>query len=281
MNRMFTKCLALIVLTGWSIAAIAQPAVWETDFGSDLGLGDDSTADVALADFTFPFQGTTYTGADIINVSSNGFISINGDNGSDCCAGNPAGLVGDTFGRIAVFWADLNPSSAGGVFVNTFDDDMNMVTDRLVVTWDTVLFDNDGPISVQAQLFADGTIILGYNGFLLAGFNDDTLIGVSPGGGVADPGSTDLTASVPFDSGAEGTVYEFWIGAPPAVDVDQTNIVFTPNGTGGWDVDDNAPLPPPAPGATTAISTLNGPGLAILLLLMLFVGSAAMRSRLS
>jgi hypothetical protein len=61
------------------------------------------------------------------------------------------------------------------------------------------------------------------------------LIGVSPGGGAADPGSTDFTAAIPFNSGSDPTIYEFFPDAgPPLVDVDNTNIVFTPNGSGGF-----------------------------------------------
>jgi hypothetical protein len=267
--------LITFLLAGLAPAALAQPALWEPDFGAPLGLSDDSTANVPLGDFSFPFLGTTYTGTDFFNVSSNGFISINGDNGSDCCSGNPTTLVNDTFGRIAVFWADINPSSSGDAFVNTFDDSGDTVTDRLVVTFDSVLFDNNGPITVQAQLLSDGTIILGYNGFELTGFNDNTLVGVSPGGGVTDPGSIDFTADIPFDSGTEPTVYELWVGDPPPIDIDQTNIIFMPNGAGGWLVSSALPGGGPVPVIPEPVAVPALGPIALILLLLVVAGFGA------
>ncbi|MBI1852743.1 MAG: hypothetical protein HYR85_20575 [Planctomycetes bacterium] len=38
--------------------------------------------------------------------------------------------------------------------------------------------------------------------------NDNTLIGISPGAGAADPGATDLSASMPFSSTNQPTIYE-------------------------------------------------------------------------
>ena len=53
---------------------------------------------------SFPFDGTTYTGADILNISSNGVISLGGDNGDGCCEGDPLVLIGPACPRIALFW---------------------------------------------------------------------------------------------------------------------------------------------------------------------------------
>lgn len=270
--------LVAVLLIGFAPALMAQPAIWETDFGTALGLSDDSTADVPLGDFSFPFQGTTYTGTDFVNVSSNGFLSINGDNGDDCCSGDIATLLNDSFGRIAVFWADLNPGDLGDAFVNTFDDNSDTITDRLVITWDTEFFDNSEPITVQAQLFEDGVIVLGYNEYVLAGFDDDTLVGVSPAGGASDPGSSDFTTDIPFDTASEPTAYEFWTGDPPPVDIDQTNIVFTPNGQGGWEVSNSIAGTPPPTGPVN-VPALGQVGLLILMLLMLGLGTVMVRNR--
>lgn len=238
-----TKLLAMAgLLCLLPTVGLAQPAIYESDFGAGLGLSDDSVSNQTFDtyNFSFPFGGQVFTGTDAFSVSSNGFVSIGGDNGNDCCQGVPGDLVGETFGRIAVFWADLSPSSApdSDVFINAFNDDADPENDRLVITWDTILFDNSAPIEAQVQLYDDGRIVMGYNGFDLAGFDDDTVVGVSPGGGVTDPGSTDLNAVPQFSTGAEPTVYELWAGAPPPIDIDQTNIVFTPNAAGGYIVGD-------------------------------------------
>jgi hypothetical protein len=241
---MFSKRRSLLLLAA-AVAvvlsapnAVADPPIWEPNFGTGLGLSDDSTIGQTFAslNFTFPFVGVTYTGAQELFVSSNGFISLGTDNGPDCCSGDPAVLVAE-YPRIAVFWADHNPSAAGDVYLNFFNDDGDPESERVVITWDDVLFDNGLPITVQIQLVDDGTVIMGFNGWDLTGFNDNTLIGLSPGGGVPDPGSTDFTATLPFNTGAEPTVYELFIGTPPPVDLDQQNIVFVPNGQGGWGAD--------------------------------------------
>ncbi|HUK56500.1 MAG TPA: hypothetical protein VLY20_07565, partial [Nitrospiria bacterium] len=232
----------------------SPPAIWEASLGSTILSGghldndDNNTADITFGTFSFPFGGTTYTGSDILSISSNGFVSLGGDNGADCCNGSPTLLVNDAFARIAPFWTDLDPSHGGDVFINTFSDGGGPV-DRIVITWAVGLHACSGPachVLVQLQLLSDGTIIMGYNGIVLtSSVNTDVLIGVSPGGGVADPGSTDLSASIPFGSGSQSTVYERFINAnPPPVDVDSTNIIFIPNGSGGFSVSNTMTHPP-------------------------------------
>ena len=234
------SCVGLILAAMFVAAppAAADPPIWEPNFGTALGLVDDSTIGQSFGsvNFTFTFVGVTYSGSDQFFVSSNGFISLGNDNGDGCCSGNPADLVAG-YPRIAAFWADHNPSAAGDVYLNFFNDDADPESERVVITWDDVLYDNSLPITVQIQLVDDGKVILGFNGWDLTGFNDDTLIGLSPGGGVTDPGSTDFTATLPFNTGSEPTVYELFVGVPPPIDLDQQNIVFVPNGQGGWGTD--------------------------------------------
>ena len=136
-----------------------------------------------------------------------------------------------------------------------------------MITWDTVYYDNNEPFLAQIQLLEDGTIILGFDNLnLLAGFNDDVLIGLSPGGGVTDPGSTDLTANMPFNSGTEATIYEFFTGNPPPIDLEQLNVFFTPNANGGWQVG-NAAFSAP-----TMVPTLSQWALILLSLLLMGFG---------
>lgn len=230
---------SVLVLSAASLASAAPP-IWEPDFGTQLGLTDDSTTSRTFAslDFTFPFVGIDYTGADNLWVSSNGFISLGADSGPDCCAGDVAILLAEG-PRIALFWADHAPDGSAGndVYINAFNDDGDPEIDRVVITWNDRLIDNGQTIVAQIQLFEDGTVIFGFDGYDLTGFDDTTLIGLSPGSGASDPGSTDLSASMPFNTGTEPTVYELYVGAPPLVDVDQTNVTFVPNGQGGWGVD--------------------------------------------
>ncbi|MBI3844012.1 MAG: hypothetical protein HY292_05165 [Planctomycetes bacterium] len=225
-----TAILCAALVGSACAAADAEPPIWESNYGIPLGLTDDSTADFTFGalDFSFRFEGVTYSGSSLISISSNGFVSIGGSNGSECCGGDVQLFSSDPFGRIAAFWADLRPGASGDVYLNTFDDFGGPEKDRLVITWNTILYDNAQPILVQAQLMRNGVIVLGWNGMDLTGFDDNTLVGVSSGGGAGLPASTDLSAAMPFDSEDEGIIYELFTGAPPPFDLDQTNVVFTP-----------------------------------------------------
>jgi hypothetical protein len=241
------KLIALLcMLWMWTSPASAEPPIWESNYGTNLGLTDDSTHITTLGalNFRFPWYGATLSGPAVFSISSNGFVSLGGDNGHGCCSGDPGRLRNDPFGRIAAFWADLNPNAGGNVFLNTFDDAGDPETDRVVVTWDTRLFDNLQPIRAQLQMFWDGSFVLGWNGDpLMAGFDDSVLVGVSPGGGVTGVPGTDYSAAIPFHSDRTRTIYELWVGAPPPFDLDQTNLVFTPNGAGGFVVSSQHCLP--------------------------------------
>ena len=60
--------------------------------------------------FTFDYYGSAYTN---VEISSNGFLSVNaaGDNG--CCTGDPLPDTGTPNGTIAGWWEDLDPGEAG------------------------------------------------------------------------------------------------------------------------------------------------------------------------
>jgi hypothetical protein len=250
--------LAYCLAATQSTPVFAQPGIWEAQTGATLpGQAldnvDNGTVNLTFGSLSFPFAGAVYTGNDTLNISSNGFISLGGSNGNGCCDGDPTDLVTDPFPRIAPFWTDLDPDGVAGggdVFLNTFDDDNDPAIDRIVITFATGFADcaNDACSALaQVQLLEDGTIIFGYNGVnQTAGQTADVLIGLSPGNGVADPGGTDFSAMVPFDSMMEPTIYQLFSGAPPDVDLDDTNLVFTPNGMGGFNVDETLPDPPPS-----------------------------------
>jgi hypothetical protein len=260
--------LALGIAATQSTVVYAQPPVWESQTGATLpGQAldnvNDRTVNLTFGSMSFPFKDKTYTGNDILNISSNGFISLGGDNGPGCCDGDPAALTGDAFPRIAPFWTDLNPNGiAGGgdIFINTFNDDDDPAIDRIVITFATGFADcayNACSALVQVQLLEDGTIIFGYNGIVQnVNQTSDILIGLSPGNGAADPGNTVFSTTVPFDSGTEPTIYQLFSGAPPAVDLDDTNLVFTPNGMDGFNVSDTLPDPPPSSAPPTWESEL-------------------------
>jgi hypothetical protein len=182
--------------------------------------------------FAFPFLGNSYTSA---SLSSNGFLWLNSANtDAGCCNGSvSAFLAGDP--RIAGGWFDLNSATTGSVDFNTFGGN------RAVITWLGVPeFSDVGSYTFQIQLLSTGTIVFGYNEFVTPN-SHDILIGVTPGGNAADPGSSDLLNGTPFISSG-GTVYQFiaagGAGIPSltALDVLSTfegsNVIFAPNGSG-------------------------------------------------
>jgi hypothetical protein len=83
---------------------------------------------------------------------------------------------------------------------------------------------------------APGTIIFGYNGIVQTSSQlSNILVGVSPGNNTPDPGSTNLNEKSSFNTGSEPTVYQLFVASPPPpIDLDGTNVVFEPNGQGGF-----------------------------------------------
>lgn len=211
------------------------PAIWEPAFGSNLGMGDDTSTTVSLG-FAFPFLGGNYTNA---VVGSNGVITFGSGDGSGPLDGTPSSLLGGS-PEIALASYDLLPSAGGAVRFNAFGN-------RAVFTWDNVPeFSNSTPNLFQAQLLAGGTIIFGYSHLTpledAGGHRHHGIVGVSPGGGASDPGEIDYTSALPFDSGTVGSVYEFFARGPNGAtgatsdtfDLAGLNLIFRPNGQGGW-----------------------------------------------
>ena len=200
------------------------PAGFEPSFGSVLALFDDSTTTRALP-FNFPFVGQNFNS---VNISSNGFLSFGADFGADCCNGDRTRLL--TSGpRAAGAWFDLISASGGGAGTIFF----NALADRAFATWQNVNeFCCTGSNTFQIQIFSDGRVQFVYGSVLAQ--NHVALIGVSPGGGVADPGPIDFSSSLPFNSGSVGTVYQEF--PPGTLNITSASLLFTPNGLGGWTV---------------------------------------------
>lgn len=272
MTRILKAILISTTLT-WSIASLAVPPIWDADFGPEIGpLSDDDEENQTLG-FMFPFDGMMY---DSISIGSNGGIMLGnggvyaGDAYTDydlweisyfesdfTDVGNPA---------ILPFNTDLDPGFSGMIHFKT--DATTAVT-----TWDSVVsFEtNVEIIDFQVTLAADGTIIFGYDGpitaDLVTDLDEGIVVGVSNGMDVPPPASSDLSAPMNADPTAKTTL-EIWCndenfpadplsnecyitdGSRPdnyAFDLDQTNVIFTPNATGGFDVSTSAAPPPPPP----------------------------------
>jgi hypothetical protein len=235
----------------------AEPPIWESiiaapsgDIGPHFGVigldkADDATMGLTFGSFrfSFPYDGITYSGDDMLYISSNGFISLGGNNGTGCsdidCSSEPWQLVQAQFPTIAPFWTDLDPGTAGGdIFFNGFQEDDDPEIDRIVITFATGFYECENEecsVLAQVQLKEDGTVIFGYNGITQTNSQtSDILVGLSPGNHVTDPGSRDFSDISRTDTGHEPTIYEVYrASSPPPFDLDGGNIIFEPNGGGG------------------------------------------------
>lgn len=229
----------------------ATPAIWDLTLGAELTplTGTDDADQSITLSFDFPFAGNTYR---TLYVSTNGEVHTAGD---AITAPRPDGsdLLEADGPILAPFWGDLSQLDRGSVYVKDFGN-------RAVITWfKTGSYENGAaPFTFQAQLLSDGRIIFGYNGIsdLTNKLASDLVVGISSGSG-ALPDARDLSAA-PLDSSAESTVYEAFAEGQGVFDLDNTNLVFTPNSSGGWTVAKTTTLPPP-PGPVTLCNDATPP----------------------
>jgi len=151
---------------GSGYAVSGTGAALRDQLGRRLRLGDDeSTASQTMA---FPFQlfGRAVTS---LFVNSDGNLTF----GEGDSASTTRGLDRLASGapRIAPFFADLDPSASGGVFLDS-------APDAITITWCAVPgFDLPETITVQAVLFANHAIEFRYGDATLG----DGIVAVSPG----------------------------------------------------------------------------------------------------
>lgn len=175
----------------------------------------------------FPFFGTYYNR---VYVISNGRLTFGtGDT-------SPAETLEELTARpqIDPFFDNLNPAGIGNVFVKESSD-------RLVVTWSRVPeYLSNGSNSFQATLWADGRILFAYAGLT----SDDAIVGISPGDSPTLTES-DFSTELPFSTTSPVAIFEEFDGPLPAegeetgddpFDLDQKGILFIPNASGGFEV---------------------------------------------
>lgn len=147
-------------------------AHFDSNASDPLSIEDDDSEELTLTDFAFPFAGKAYKQ---LFVNSNGNITF--DTGDP----EPPNLENLMDGppRIAPFFADLDPESAGGILVR-------QTKDFATITWLKVpeFFSHDqfayGENTFQIILYPSGRIDLVYSDDLTA---TQALIGIVPGYG--------------------------------------------------------------------------------------------------
>jgi hypothetical protein len=173
-----------------------------------LNLGDDDSQEVALG-FSYPYQGSTYTS---VWVNSNGNLTFG--SGDTDFSESVSELLNDQ-PRIAPLWDDLSPNNGGLVILKldsgSAEISFNGVPEFFAATTNTF----------SVTLSDDGSASIEYGGIAA----QDGLVGVTEGGGAADPGENDLSTGGPFS--VVGTTYELF-GAGDAFDLDLSTLDFVP-----------------------------------------------------
>jgi hypothetical protein len=135
--------------------------------GDPIGIGDDASRAFDLS-FDFPFFGRSYRR---LFLNSDGNLTFGEGDSESTERGIERFLSGPP--RIALFFADLDPSEGGEVRV------LN-VPDRFVVTWDAVPeWGEEEPNTFQIEIVPDGTITMRYGDVVNA---PSAIVGVAPGG---------------------------------------------------------------------------------------------------
>jgi hypothetical protein len=168
-------------------------ATFQSDLGTRLTLADDDTSNTASV-FTIPFYGKQHAAA---YINSDGNITFGESDTASTERDVSRFLTGPP--RIAVAFADLDPSAGGAVFVNARSD-------TYTVTWCGVPgFEDPVKVTAQAVIARDGRIDIKVAS---ATTRKDAIVGLSPGEtSVYKP--VDLTASSSGDvSGGAGAVGE-------------------------------------------------------------------------
>lgn len=186
---------------GWNVSVCASNC-FEAGYAAGLNLGDDQLATGLALGFSVSLPGVGTTNA--IDVDSNGWIGLVSGGWVSDYTESSAEFLGQG-ARLAVFWDDLDPASAGDVYFDTFPG-------KAVVTWAGVPeYGTSNLNTFQAQIFSNGNILLSYTTVTPL----DGLTGYSSGAVANDPGSSDLSARVPFATSGGGTPLSIFASAAP------------------------------------------------------------------
>jgi hypothetical protein len=149
---------------GYDVTGI--DASFRSTLGRRLTLGDDDSV-AADVPFGFRFYNTAQTRA---FVNSDGNITFGDEDRSSAARDISRLLTGPP--RVAPFLADLDPSVAGGIFLQAAGD-------QFTVTWCNVRgFDRTETVTVQTTLLPNGTVEMKYGTTTTL---TDAVVGVSPG----------------------------------------------------------------------------------------------------
>lgn len=150
---------------------------------------DDALSAPITLPFSFAWPGGS---SNQVIVGSNGYLFLQPSTATAPFTGDVTGLLGDA-ARLAPFWTDLDASAGGGLHF-----DVGPGNQAVYITWLNVPQRGaaGGANTVQIALFQNGTIEFRYGACAISAH--PALAGWSPGGAALDPGSRDVSATLPF-----------------------------------------------------------------------------------
>ena len=205
---------------------VISQAAFQTQFGTLIDQCDDCFQQVTLP-FPFPYFGQTYTS---IYVNNNGNLTF--ANGDSTYAPTIAGFVSQP--RIGVFWDNLVGTGGlpgEGLYVNS------SLPGLFIVTWlHQQIFCCTGDDTVQLIILNDGTFAFGYNGVSTITIPGSTsqaaIVGITSGGN-APLTQIDYLTNQFFTVTGPGSLLEVFSPSNP-FNIDNSFIIFTPDGSGGY-----------------------------------------------
>jgi hypothetical protein len=179
-----------------------------------LTLGDDATAAIPIG-FTFPFFGQSYTTA---WVNSDGNITFGAGDGVTANRTEKRFLTGAP--RVALFYADLDPSSGGTVSYR--NDDPSSITIRFA---GVPIWGGGGSATASAKLASSGAVTLSYESVSIP----SAIIGVSHGGYGNTTAALGLGSMMQssWSYNASGSVHAFYAATDP-FDLSGKAVTFSP-----------------------------------------------------
>ncbi len=217
---------------------VISQAVFQTQFGTLISKCDDCVYQETLP-FAFPYFGQTYNS---VYVSNNGNIGFNFADGT--YTPTVPGFANQP--RIGAFWDDLISSGGPaneGLYVN------NTIPGQFVITWlHQQIYCCTGDDTLQLTLFSDGRFQFAYNGIttISGSTSSGVIVGVTPGPN-APEAQVDYVHDPSFSITGLGSIVELFNAANP-FNLDGSFILFSPNASGGYDVQ----LIPPSSASGTA-----------------------------
>ncbi|MFQ5766461.1 MAG: hypothetical protein ACE5ID_00525 [Acidobacteriota bacterium] len=176
--------------------------------GEPLFLGDDTSQQVAIAQFSFPYQGKNWSS---VFVNSNGNLTF-GRGDVVFLESVARFLKGPP--RIAPLWSDLNPEQGGMALIN---QDSQAFTVRYM---QIPAFMSSQGNTFKVTLHRNGTITMEYGPLSV----ESALVGITQGKRAIDPGPVDLSAAAGLP--ATGTHYQQFFSAGE-LDLAGLTLVFT------------------------------------------------------